>query len=196
MIFGFNVWTLWRPVYSFTWGLWQKSSYEHFADFTRKNHDLTILDIGTGVGPYIKYLGEKNKNRFIFSEPDRLALKVAERRVKKYLPNMMKKNAPEFLIGYAEDILKKTKKVDIIVLVHVISVLPHPDAFLKLALQHLKPGGKIMLYVNTRKSKLAHSLNPLTRALGFQSVDMEKIIPKKYRVERAGALNTCYIIEK
>ena len=196
MISDFNVWTIWRPIYAFTWGIWQKNSYQHFVVMTKKYRGLSILDLGTGIGPYIKDLGDNNKNKFVFTDPDRLALATAEHSAKKNLPKLFATRHLQFRVGKAEEILKKINKVDIIVLIHVISVLPDPVGVLRLALTKLKPGGKIMMYVNTRKSKLAHRLNPLTRALGFQFINMDKIAPKKYSTERAGALNTCYIIRK
>lgn len=108
----------------------------------------------------------------------------------------MAKNLLRFRRGYAEEILKTSPKVDVIVFIHVISVLPCPARILELAMTKLKPKGRVMLYVNTRKSRSASVLNPLTRLLGFQFVKINNIVPKKYRTEKAGALNTCYIIEK
>ncbi|MDI9313171.1 MAG: class I SAM-dependent methyltransferase [Hydrotalea sp.] len=196
MILGFNVWTLWRPFYRFTWGVWQKNSYRHFVKFTKKSRGLTILDLGTGIGPYIKNLGNDNKNKFIFTEPDKVSLAAAERSAKENLPTLFAQRRLQFRVGTAESILKKTEKVDIIVLIHVISVVPNPARVLQLAMTKLKPGGKIMMYLNTRKSKFARCLNIITRPMGFQCINMNKIAPKKYRTEPAGVLNTCYIIEK
>ncbi|MCX8515643.1 MAG: class I SAM-dependent methyltransferase [Alphaproteobacteria bacterium] len=189
-----NPWRLWRPIYNVTWGLWQQSSYRHFARFTHQQRNLTILDVGTGVGNYIKYIS--GHNRYVFTEPDKVALKKAELIAARYLPQLVAKGKAIFKVGYGDDVLQKSPKVDVIVLIHVLSVVPRPKSLVTLALKKLKPGGRLMIYVNTRQHFLFRFFNPLVRLIGFRFLNMTAILPAGYRVEKAGKLNACYIVQK
>lgn len=184
---GLNPWLFWRPVYNFTWAKWQQSSYRHFGKWTEKQKGLKILDLGTGTGDYIRYLGKDNY--YIFTEPDKQSINQAKKQAARYL----KVGQYEFRLGYAEEILQKTEPVDVISMLHVISVVPNPNAVIKLCLKKIKKGGALLIYLNTRR-KLSMGLkifNPIFRPLGFRVVDLNKLLPNRTE-QQICPFNTCH----
>lgn len=184
-----NPWKLWRPVYGFTWALAQRSSYEHFCRYTREKKNCLILDVGTGTGEYIKNLGKDND--YIFSDVDPKALNSARKKAAKYLPQE-RWNAK---VGDADKVITISPKVDVISVIHVISVVKNPLELISKAMENLKPGGSLLIYISRFSAGIKHRCNPLTRALGFRLMNVGDLLPD-YRKEKAGWLNCCYIVKK
>lgn len=184
---GLNSWSYWRPIYHLTWAIAQRSSYKHYKSVVADCHGK-VLDIGTGTGEYIQDLPKRNT--YTFTDIDAPSLAVAEKRAKERLGN----GTYKILNCDGVHALKAITNQDLISIIHVISVVPDPEELLKLAIEKLAPGGKIVVYIS-RFSKYSKWLcNPLFRALGFKILDMRKM-EGSWQYKRAGLLNDCYIYE-
>lgn len=183
-----NNWRYWRPIYSYTWAKVQRSSYDHFQGFTEGGNKL-VLDIGTGTGEYVKNLSPNNK--YIFTDIDPVALKITAKYAKEYL----KEGNYEIFVCDALEAIKRHKDVDVISIIHVVSVISNPRDLIKTAINHLKPGGILLIYISRISKKIDWFCNPLFRTLGFRLMDVGKITNGLLR-KKIGMLNDCYIYEK
>jgi ubiquinone/menaquinone biosynthesis C-methylase UbiE len=157
-----NVWQKWRPVYKYTWARWQQSSYRHFAKHV--GHNKVVLDIGTGTGAYIKML--PINNTYIFTDIDAASLKVAEEQAKIHL----KPNTYQFVCCDAECAIKQFAYVDVIALLHVITVIPAPEKLLKQITDIMKPHMQVFIYVSGFSKKMPRALNKFVKFLGFNVI--------------------------
>lgn len=183
-----NIWCYWRPIYRYTWAKVQKSSYDHFQDFTECGNKL-VLDIGTGTGEYVKKLSVNNK--YIFTDIDPASLKITATLAEKYL----KKDNYEILVCDAFEAIKRHKDIDVISIIHVISVISNPIELIGVAINKLKPGGILLIYISRVSKKIDWFCNPLFRALGFRLLDVGKITSGLLR-KKVGILNDCYMYKK
>ena len=157
-----NVWRKWRPVYKYTWALWQHSSYKHFAANVGENK--VVLDIGTGTGAYIKMLPKNNT--YIFTDIDAASLKNAEQQAKQYL----KPGSYQCVCCDAEAALQRFNLCDVISLLHVITVIPEPEKLLNQINSMMRPNMQIFIYVSGFSKKMPVKLNALVKFLGFNVI--------------------------
>jgi len=183
-----NIWRYWRPIYRYTWAIAQQSSYGHFQTYTSSGKKL-VLDIGTGTGEYISSLPTDNK--YIFTDIDPVALEIASRRASEYLHD----GNYELIVCDAFEAIQRFKDVDIISIIHVISVVSKPGDLIRSAIEHLKPGGILLIYISRISKKIDWFCNPLFRALGFKLLDVRKVTGGLLR-KKIGLLNDCYIFQK
>ena len=120
-----NKWACWRPVYPYTWAIWQQSSYRHFAKCMNALEGATILDLGTGIGSYIPLLKLRPGTRMIFTDPDPIALARAQS------IQSDSSNHFSFDVLDATGALEKYSAVTHVSMLHVYSVLPDPVGLLE-----------------------------------------------------------------
>jgi ubiquinone/menaquinone biosynthesis C-methylase UbiE len=171
-----NVWQKWRPVYKYTWARWQQSSYRHFAKHVGENK--VVLDIGTGTGAYIKMLPQNNF--YIFTDIEAASLKNAEEQAKIYL----KPGTYQFVCCDAESALQQFNQVDVISMLHVITVIPAPEKLLNQIASMMHPNMQVFIYVSGFSKKMPAMLNGFVKFFGFnvikvgglhQNLDAEKV---------------------
>lgn len=182
-----NKWSLWRPIYPFTWARWQAASYRHFANTLGKQH--TVLDIGTGIGSYIAQL--PRDNHYIFTDIDPIALQRAETQAQKYL----RPGTYQFACCDAETAVKQFGQADIISLIHVITVLPDPAAFYRVLGEHIGKGTQVYLYVNRFSKFIPPSWAKYTEKLGFAPLSKH---PQAFNGKQhtVSFLNECYMLRQ
>lgn len=179
----------WTSTYKFTWAVAQSSSYKHFTKYTHTKDKSVILDIGTGTGEYIKMLAQNN--RYIFTDIDEKALKKAEQRAHKHLSQ----TNWHIKVGDAKEILACREYPDIISLIHVISLIKDPQAFIKLALSSLNKNGELLIYVSQYPSNMQRIYGIFMRLLNFNPLKIDNILSSfNYSKERIGLFNYCYRI--
>lgn len=183
-----NIWRYWRPIYRYTWAIAQKSSYSHFRSYTSSGNKL-VLDIGTGTGEYIRNLPANN--RYIFTDIDPVALDIAARHAKEHLHD----GNYELVVCDASEAINRFKDADIISIIHVISVVSSPGDLIRDALENLKPGGILLIYISRISKKIDWFCNPFVRTLGFRLLDVRKITDGLLR-KKVGMLNDCYMYTK
>lgn len=137
-----NPWTIWRPIYRFTWAQWQLQSYRHFAQKINGLSTAVVLDIGTGTGEYIQFLNFDPRKKFIFSDPDYKSLQIAQRRAETKGLNA------EFIVGDAFAVMDRVDNCTILSLVHVLSVLDRPFEFVDRALKKYGDEIEILAYLS------------------------------------------------
>lgn len=198
----FNPWRLWPTIYRATWSRIQRSSYNHFAEFTYKNKNCRYLDIGTGSGEYLHMI--ERKNYYIFSDLNPIAIAETKMKAKKYLLA----NHWQVKAGTAKQTLKKINKVDHISFIHVLSVLPDPIELMADSLKKLKTGGTVLIYLSRVHSGKPtwwkqYIVSPLYQLFKVRVVNVEKIITavaKKYKIQHTKIKlktgNDCYLIKK
>jgi SAM-dependent methyltransferase len=120
-----NKWACWRSIYPYTWAVWQKSSYQHFAEYVNALEYSTVLDLGTGIGACIPLLRLKPSSRIIFTDPDSIALALAQA-----VPNASSQQFT-FDVLDAKSAIEKYSTATHVSLLHVYSVLPDPLIFLE-----------------------------------------------------------------
>ncbi len=157
-----NVWQKWRPVYKYTWARWQQSSYRHFAKHVGENK--VVLDIGTGTGAYIKMLPQNNF--YIFTDIDAASLKNAEQQAKLYL----KSGSYKFMCCDAESALQQFNQVDVISMLHVITVIPAPEKLLNQIASMMHPNMQVFIYVSGFSKKMPRMLNRFVKFFGFNVI--------------------------
>lgn len=185
-----NPWRYWKPVYGFTWALFQRSSYRHFSDFTRSAPvGKLVIDVGTGTGEYIKYVSPAN--RYIFTDIDSQAIRCAADAARASLPE----GSWSVRIGDARHVMEALPHADLISVIHVISVVDDPASVIDLALQRLNPSGVLLIYISKLSKPLRYLGDSIFRPLGFRLLDVEAYLPRFHR-ESAGWLNYCYIVRK
>jgi phosphatidylethanolamine/phosphatidyl-N-methylethanolamine N-methyltransferase len=184
-----NPWELWRPFYKYTWAVVQRSSYRHFSRYTQSISSQLILDLGTGTGEYISRVG--HANYYIFSDLDPAALRIAASRAQSHLPVA----SWNIMHGDALQLVRAAPAADIVSVIHIISVVPDPNALIAAALLNLKPGGILLIYISRFSRHCRHICNPFFQALGFRLLDIENMLPAFTR-ESAGWFNDCYIVKK
>jgi phosphatidylethanolamine/phosphatidyl-N-methylethanolamine N-methyltransferase len=183
-----NPWTYWRPIYRYTWALAQRSSYKHFCSYLR-NGGKRVLDIGTGTGVYIKNL--TRNNFYYFSDVDEKSLDKAKTVANKYLND----NSYCFYQGDALNILSEVSDVDIISLIHVISVVPEPEQLIKTAIEKLNSQGELIIYISSLSKKIPLSFENTFKHLGFKPLRLENM-GVKWTVHKVSPLNECYVYRK
>jgi len=183
-----NAWRYWRPVYRYTWALIQKSSYEHFCDYVSRK-DFKILDIGTGTGVYIKSLPEKNY--YYFSDIDIKSVLKAEKEAK----NKFQSKRYEMIHGDALSALDRVEGVDLISLIHVISVVPNPHEVIEKAIEKLNPGGELLIYISRLSKNIPDQLQDKFHRFGFRTLKLDEM-NLKWKIVRVSPLNECYIFKK
>lgn len=183
-----NSWKYWRHVYSYTWAVAQRSSYEHFQHYIRGGNKV-VLDIGTGVGEYIKKLPKNN--RYIFTDLDPIALGDAEVQCRKHL----KPETYELVCCDAVEAVSRSSDIDVLSLIHVISVVDDPEALISASIRSLRPGGILLIYISSISKRIHWLCNPLFRMLGFRLMDVSRFTNGLVR-KKAGRLNDCYIYRK
>ena len=177
-----NQWIFWRPIYRYTWALWQRSSYQHFAAYLNTLENATILDLGTGTGAYIPLLALKKNTHIIFTDPDPLALAQAQA-----IPSPCAQHFT-FDVLDAEHALAKYSNVTHLSLVHVYSVLDEPCDFLGLC--HRKAPQAVMLIYLSKFNGLRW-LDFLSSRLGFKQID-RSVLQARFSYESVSRLNAVY----
>jgi ubiquinone/menaquinone biosynthesis C-methylase UbiE len=177
-----NPWALWRPIYKYSWAVWQKESYKHYAQVVNNIEDGVILDIGTGTGEYIKYIKSNNRLKFIFTDPDNKSLELAKIRAHRQGLNC------EFVVGYADEVLEKVSFCTHLSLIHVLSVIDEPFDFIESAKKNYK-NAKIYVYLSRFSAKSGLTMSR-TR-VGFRRLEKNKLI-KYFQVEKISALINLY----
>ncbi len=183
-----NAWRYWRPIYRYTWALIQKSSYEHFCEYLSCG-DRQILDIGTGTGVYIP--GLPDSNFYTFSDIDIKSLNKAKIQAEKKFSNPR----CEFIHGDAMAAIERSGSVDLISLIHVISVVPHPEQVIAKAIEKLNPGGELLIYISSISKKVPESWQHKFHQFGFRTLRLEDM-GLDWKVVRVSPLNECYVLKK
>jgi SAM-dependent methyltransferase len=182
-----NIWKYWRPIYRWTWAKAQESSYQHAAEWL-KGKKATVLDVGTGTGEYIALLPQEN--HYIFTDIDEGSLKKATRRAMDRLGwgfEVKKLSAMEAL--------EQHQDLDVILMVHVISVIGNHEALIRKAMECLKPGGSLLIYINRFSRKFASMDHPIFQGFGFKLINVDQIDVGHVRTQ-VGLLNECYDFRK
>lgn len=177
-----NIWAVWRPVYKYSWAVWQRKSYVHYANIVNKLSDAVILDIGTGTGEYIKYIRANNGVRFIFSDPDPKALEIAMQYSSRQGLNC------EFIVGNADEVIKLVDNCTHVSLIHVLSVIDNPFEFVD-AVKTKFSNVKIYAYLSKLNAK-RNSKGGVGRA-GFRRLDKDQLL-EYFVVEPVNYLNNVY----
>ena len=181
------MWSLWRPIYRWTWAQAQKSSYEHAAEWL-KGKKAQVLDVGTGTGEYIAMLPAGN--RYIFTDIHLASLEKAKARAQAQL-----NAAYEFQNVAAEEALEKNPGMDVILMIHVISVIGDHEKLIQKAVDALKPGGSLLVYINRFSRNFAMLDNPILLGLGFKLINVDAVQVPHSR-DQVGWMNECYEFRK
>lgn len=184
-----NPWKYWRPIYKYTWAFVQRSSYRHFAAYTQKLSAGLVVDLGTGTGEYIHTVARGH--RYLFSDVEPRSLQLASKRAQACLPG----GSWSIQLGDAESVIARAPRADVVSVIHVISVVNDPHALVAAALENLRPGGCLLIYISRFSGCFRSLCNPLIKRLGFRLIDVESMLPH-FRKEAAGWLNYCYVVEK
>ena len=182
------MWSVWRPIYRWTWAQAQKSSYEHAAEWL-KGKKTRVLDVGTGTGEYIVLL--PIGNRYTFTDIHQASLDKAKARAQKYLNDAVF----DFQKISAEEALEKNPEMDVILMVHVISVIGNHEDLIRKAMKALKPGGSLLVYINRFSRSLAMLDNPVLLGLGFKLINVDAVNVPHSR-NKVGWMNECYEFKK
>jgi SAM-dependent methyltransferase len=180
-----NIWEYWRPVYGFTWALMQRSSYRHLIQALRRmDAPKVVLDIGCGTGEYIKHLPQRHTYRFVDIDPKSLA--IARRECERHL------NPGHWSIHCldAGGALDHLGPVDVITVVHVISVVENPLDLIERAKRTLNHRGELLMYISCMSKRLPRRFNGVARVFGFRGVNLHH--DQELLRRRAGVLNECY----
>ena len=177
-----NKWIFWRPIYRYTWALWQRSSYRHFASYLNTLENATFRDLGTGTGAYIPLLALKESTHIIFTDPDPLALAQAQAS-----PSACAQNF-SFDVLDAEHALVKYSNVTHLSLLHVYSVLDAPCDFLDLC-QRKAPQVIMLIYLS--KFNGLRWLDFLSSRLGFKQID-RSVLHARFSYESVSRLNAVF----
>ncbi len=183
-----NRWKYWRPIYRFTWALAQSSSYRDFNAHLR-GEAKKVLDIGSGTGEYIKSL--RTDCQFYFSDIEAASLAKAKSRAQRYL----RPGSFHFLQADAHEAIKQVPSVDVISLLHVISVIPEPQKLIEEAYDKLSPGGELLIYISRMSKRFADVEGVMFRQLGFDTVDLMSM-RSDWEIKKVGALNERYRLVK
>ena len=180
-----NIWEYWRPVYGFTWAVMQRSSYRHLTQTLRHmDSPKVVLDIGCGTGEYIKHLPRRHTYRFVDIDPK--SLEIARRECERHLP------AGHWSVHCldAEGALERLGPVDVITVVHVISVVDDPDDIIERAKQALNHRGELLMYISRMSKRLPTHFNGVARVFGFRGLNLHQ--DHELHRRRAGVFNECY----
>lgn len=177
-----NKWTCWRPIYPYTWALWQQSSYRHFANYINALEGATILDLGTGIGSYIPLLKLRPGTRIIFTDPDPLALAQAQ------LIRSDSSSHFSFDVLDANRAIEKYSSVTHVSMLHVYSVLPDAVGLLEQC-HRQTPKAFLMIYLSKLNGR--PWLNFLSTAFGFSQVD-RGLLQTKFSMSSVGRSNQVF----
>ena len=186
--FRLNIWKLWRPIYKWTWAQAQKSSYAHASAWLSQKKGLNVLDLGTGTGEYIESLPQGH--RYIFTDIDLPSLKQAQKRAQAHLSGNY-----ECQELSAEEALEAHKNSDVIFMIHVVSVIGDHEKMIRQAIDSLKPGGSLLVYISRMSRTFSKLDNPLLLGLGFKLINLDQIEVPHQR-QNVGLLNECYQFTK
>ena len=177
-----NRWPCWRAVYPYTWAIWQRSSYRHFANYVNALEDATILDLGTGIGSYIPLLKLKSGTHIIFTDPDPIALARAQ--------SILSDSSSHFSFDVldANSAIEKYSSVTHVSMLHVYSVLPDAVGLLEQC-HRQTPKAFFMIYLSKFNGR--PWLNFLSTMFGFSQIDREAL-KAKFAVSPVGRSNQVF----
>lgn len=178
-----NAWRIWRPVYKFTWAVWQRRSYKHYAKLVNSLENACILDIGTGTGEYIKYINPSSNCRFIFTDPDETSLKIAKKRA------IHKGLNCEFIVGYADEVVEQIEHCTHLSLIHVLSVINDPFEFIDSV--KLKYGNSVNIFAYLSRFNATKGSGGKSNGVGFSRLDKESL-DRRFKVKKISPLNNFY----
>jgi 2-polyprenyl-3-methyl-5-hydroxy-6-metoxy-1,4-benzoquinol methylase len=178
-----NLWKFWRPFYKYTWAVWQKASYDHYAKYINALDDAIVLDIGTGIGPYISKLNPKPSTRIIFTDPDRKSIYQAMSQ------DHCKKHLFTFDCIDADGAIKRYKLCTHISLIHVLSVINNPFQFIKKCYKEIGDDLEILVYLSQFNAK--SSLKKSSRIFGFARLQKAKL-DEHFTKTRVNIINNFY----
>ena len=148
-----------------------------------------MLDIGTGVGVYIPNLPEKN--HYTFSDIDLKSLNKARLQAER----RFSRARTEFIHGDAMKTLAASQSVDLISLIHVISVVPQHEVVIRKAIEKLNPGGELLIYISSISKRVPLVLEDKFERLGFRTLRLESM-GLDWKIIRVSPLNECYVYKK
>lgn len=60
----------------------------------------------------------------------------------------------QFILSDAQQAIHEAEGVDLISLIHVISVVPNPEKIIEEAIKKLNPGGELLIYISALSKKI------------------------------------------
>lgn len=182
---GGNIWKYWRPVYKYTWAVWQRSSYEHYTDFLNSiKGKTTVVDVGSGTGEYLKSLSYKDILEIYITDPDDESLKLAIENA-----SHLKGSVVHKCCG-VDDALYLCNGPNVISYVHVLSVIDDPYLYIAKSKEVLADGGVILVYLS--KFNGVTFLDVVSRLFGFRQLLVDDVL-QGFDKQSVGLLNYCYI---
>ena len=177
-----NKWTCWRSIYPYTWAVWQKSSYQHFAEYVNALEHAIVLDLGTGIGACIPLLKLKPSTRIIFTDPDSVSLSQAQ--------TVSNESSKQFTFDVldAKSAIEKYSTATHVSLLHVYSVLPDPLILLEQCRRQV-PQALLLIYLS--KFNGIPWLNFLSSAFGFAQID-RALLEAQFSVSPVGRSNLVF----
>lgn len=180
-----NVWKYWRPIYKYTWAVWQKSSYGHYIDFLSSlNGEKKILDVGSGTGEYLKSLPYRGDVQIYITDPDSDSLKLAVENASHLSESLLHQCCG------VDDALYLCKAPNVISYVHVLSVIDNPHAYIAKSKEVLAEGGTILVYLS--KFNGVTWLDVVSKIFGFRQLMVDDVL-KGFDRKSVGLMNYCYI---
>ena len=80
-------------------------------------------------------------------------------------------------------------------MIHVVSVIGDHEKMIRQAIDSLKPGGSLLVYISRMSRTFSKLDNPLLLGLGFKLINLDQIEVPHQR-QNVGLLNECYQFTK
>jgi hypothetical protein len=178
-----NIWKLWRPIYKYTWAVWQKASYDHYVEYVSALEGATVLDIGTGIGAYIPKLNLKSGTKIIFTDPDQASIDRAM--------SIEHPQKDRFIFDCldADSAIEKYRQCSHLSLIHVLSVIDEPFQFIDKCYREVGHELEVLVYLsqfNATSSKKTKSL-----IFGFARLHDAKLA-RYFKKTSVGSINNFY----
>ena len=163
-----SVYARWAPVYDRTFGAVTEAGRRKATDYVNAQHPGRILELGVGTGLALPLYDSKHSVTGIDYSQDMLT--KAKRRVAQggfdQIEALMRMDARELVFDDAS--------FDVVVSMHVLSVVPEPKRVMSEIARVLKPGGQAVITVHFKRddgplSVVEKALAPLANRIGWHS---------------------------